>query len=331
MPSMDPSRLAGSLKVAILTSAIGGDVAQKILNKFSVSERSLIKKLQAQIGMVPPELKEMVAKEFVEKASIAGVSIPKKNEPNQGENGNAESSDLNKLEEKKTALKAIISLKPDQLAQLIKDEHPQTIALVIVHLEPIIGSEILSLLPDEIKSDIASRIANLEKVQSGMVEEIDRVFQEILKNKDQTTVQEAGGVTKLAEILNQIDGTITEQIIDEIEEKDPELADDIRQNMFVFEDIVLVDDKGLQQVLRSVESSELAMALKAASDEAKAHVFNNMSDRAVEILKEEMEVSGAVRMKDVMDAQQKITRIIQDMERKGELIISGRGGEEFVA
>jgi flagellar motor switch protein FliG len=164
-----------------------------------------------------------------------------------------------------------------------------------------------------------------------MVEEIDRVFQDILKNKDLTTIQEAGGVSKLAEILNQIDGTITEQIIDEIEEKDPELADDIRQNMFVFEDIVLVDDRGLQQVLRSVESSELAMALKAASDEAKVHIFSNMSDRAVEILKEEIEVSGAVRMKDVMDAQQKITRIIQDMERKGELIISGRGGEEFVA
>lgn len=331
MPSMDPSRLAGSLKVAILTSAIGGDVAKKILNRFSVSERSLIKKLQAQIGMVPPELKEMVAKEFVEKASIAGVLISKKNEPSQEENGNAEGSDSSKLENEKTALKAIISLKPDQLAQLIKDEHPQTIALVIVHLKPTMGSEVLSLLPDEIKSDIASRIANLEKVQSGMVEEIDGVFQDILKNKDQTTVQEAGGVAKLAEILNQIDGTITEQIIDEIEEKDPELADDIRQNMFVFEDIVLVDDKGLQQVLRSVESSELAMALKAASDEAKAHVFNNMSDRAVEILKEEMDVSGAVRMKDVMDAQQKITRIIQDMERKGELIISGRGGEEFVA
>jgi flagellar motor switch protein FliG len=331
MSSMDSNKLAGSLKVAILTSAISGEVSQKILNRFSLSDRNLIKKLQAQIGRVPSDLKEMVAKEFVEKASIAGISISNKNEQNQGKASSNEGTDPSLLENKKTALKAILSLKPDQLAQLIKDEHPQTIALVIVHLEPMMASEVLSFLPDEIKSDISKRIANLDKVQSGMVEEIDRVFQEILKNKDQTSIQEAGGVAKLAEILNQIDGTIAEQIIDEIEEQDPELADDIRQNMFVFEDIVLVDDKGLQQVLRSVESSELAMALKAASDEAKAHIFNNMSDRAVEILKEEMEVSGAVRMKDVMDAQQKITRIIQDMERKGELIISGRGGEEFVA
>jgi len=163
-----------------------------------------------------------------------------------------------------------------------------------------------------------------------MVEEIDKVFEEILKNKDQSATQEAGGVGRLAEILNQIDGGSVEQIIDEIEENDPDLADEIKQMMFVFEDVVLVDDKGLQKVLRNVESQELAIALKAASEEVKQKVFKNMSERAAEILKEEMEVSGAVRMKDVTDAQQKITRIIQEMERKGELIISGRGGEEFI-
>lgn len=328
---MDPTKLAGSLKVAILTTAIGDDAAKKILNRFSLADRNLIKRLQSQIGMVPDELKEMVAREFVEKASIAGLSLTKQIDSKKGVEGGSENDDLSRLKNsKKSALKAILSLQPDQLAQLIKDEHPQTIALVIVHLKPDIGSEILSLIPDDIKSDVAGRIANLEKVQSGMVEEIDKVFQEILKDKDQTTVQEAGGVSKLAEILNQIDGTIAEQIIDEIEEQDPELADHIRQNMFVFEDIVLVDDKGLQQVLRSVETSELALALKASSDDVKSQIYRNMSDRAVEILKEEMDVAGAVRMKDVMDAQQKITRIIQDMERKGELVISGRGGEEFI-
>jgi flagellar motor switch protein FliG len=203
--------------------------------------------------------------------------------------------------------------------------------LIIVHLKPNLASEVLGRLPDEIKADVALRIANLDKVVSGMVEEIDKVFQDILQNKEQSVTQEAGGVERLAEILNQIDTASAEQIIDEIEEMDPDLADEIKANMFVFEDIVLVDDKGLQQVLRAVESQELAMALKAATDEVKEKIFSNMSERAAEILKEEMEVSGAVRMKDVTDAQQKITRIIQEMERKGELIISGRGGEEFVA
>jgi flagellar motor switch protein FliG len=198
-----------------------------------------------------------------------------------------------------------------------------------VHLKPNVASDILSHLSDDIKSDVAFRIANLDKVLSGMVDEVDKIFEEILKNKDHVA-QEAGGVERLAEILNAIDGSTAEQIIDEIEEEDPDLADEIKQMMFVFDDIVLVDDKGLQKVLRSVETQELAIALKASTEEVKQKIFRNMSERAAEILKEEMDVSGAVRMKDVTDAQQKITRIIQDMERKGELIISGRGGEEFI-
>jgi flagellar motor switch protein FliG len=202
--------------------------------------------------------------------------------------------------------------------------------LILVNLKASVASDILGMLSEEIKADVAFRIANLDKVISGMVEEIDKVFEEILKNKDQSAIQEAGGVGRLAEILNQIDGGSVEQIIDEIEENDPDLADEIKQMMFVFEDVVLVDDKGLQKVLRNVESQELAIALKAASEDVKTKIFKNMSERAAEILKEEMEVSGAVRMKDVTDAQQKVTRIIQEMERKGELIISGRGGEEFI-
>jgi flagellar motor switch protein FliG len=228
-------------------------------------------------------------------------------------------------------LTAIQNIGNDQLIQLIQDEHPQTIALVVVNLKPPKASEVLGQLPDEIKADVAYRIASLEKVSSDMVEEIDKVFAEILQSKDNTGTQEAGGVTHLAEILNQIDGASAEQIIDEIEESDPDLAEEIKANMFVFDDIIFVDDKGLQQVLRSVESNELALALKAATDEVKDKIFRNMSERAASILKEEMEVSGAVRMKDVTDAQQKVTKVIQEMERKGELIISGRGGEEFVA
>jgi flagellar motor switch protein FliG len=227
-------------------------------------------------------------------------------------------------------LRALQTIPPDALIQLIQNEHPQTIALIIAHLQPHIASETMALLPDELKPDVAYRIANLDKVASGMLEEIDRVFEEILSNKETSTSQKAGGVPRLAEILNMIDGTSAEQIIEEIEENDPDLAEEIRQNMFVFDDIVLVDDRGLQKVLRSVESQELAVALKASTDQVKEKIFHNMSERAAEILKEEMEVSGAVRIKDVTDAQQKITKIVQDMERKGELVISGRGGEEFV-
>jgi len=325
---MEMRQLKGSVKVAILTSAIGMKAARPILEQLDEEERQLIYKLQSKLGSVPQELVEKVAKEFLEMTGgYFDPANPAGNKPG-GKNG-----EEGKPEKNKSALsnlEAVQNLETNHLFQLIKDEHPQTIALILVHLKPIVASDILSMLSDEIKSDVAFRIANLDKVVSGMVEEIDKVFEEILKNKDHAAIQEAGGVSRLAEILNQIDGGSAEQIIDDIEENDPELADEIKQMMFVFDDIVLVDDKGLQKVLRSVESHELAVALKASSEEVKQKIFKNMSERAGEILKEEMEVSGAVRMKDVTDAQQKITRIIQEMERKGELIISGRGGEEFI-
>ena len=321
---MDPRNLIGSLKAAILVQALGWDIISPIMNQLSKSERNLIFKLHSKLGSISPALVEGVAREFLEKA------LPPKQIESKERSGGDDSSDDGTDGNKEKKLKAIQSIPPDALIQLIQNEHPQTISLIIAHLQPHIASEVMGLLPDEIKSDVAFRIANLDKIASGMLEEIDNVFEEILANKDTSTTQKAGGVPRLAEILNMIDGTSAEQIIEEIEENDPDLAEEIRQNMFVFDDIVLVDDRGLQKVLRSVESQELAVALKAATDEVKEKIFHNMSERATEILKEEMEVSGAIRIKDVTDAQQKITKIVQDMERKGELVISGRGGEEFV-
>jgi flagellar motor switch protein FliG len=321
---MDPRNLIGSIKAAILVQALGWDVISPVMDQLSKSERNLIFKLQSKLGSISPALVESVAREFLEKAQPP-KQIENK-EKNEGADASADGLDV----KRENNLKAIQSIAPDLLIQLIQNEHPQTISLIIAHLKPHIASEVMALLPDELKSDVAYRIANLDKVASGMLEEIDRTFEEILSNKETSSTQKAGGVPRLAEILNMIDGTAAEQIIEEIEENDPELAEEIRQNMFVFDDIILVDDRGLQKVLRSVESQELAVALKAATNEVKEKIFRNMSERAAEILKEEMEVSGAVRIKDVTDAQQKITKIVQDMERKGELVISGRGGEEFV-
>jgi flagellar motor switch protein FliG len=325
---MNMRQLSGSVKVAILTNAIGAKATAPILERLGEEERQLIYKLQSKLGAVPQDLVDKVAKEFLETAGGPLINFDSKESKKDEEEKEAASKKKNKNTIK--SLETIQEIAPNQLLQLIKDEHPQTIAIILVHLKPATASDILSMLEEELKSDVAFRIANLDKVMSGMIDEINKVFEEILSNKDQSTTQEAGGVSRLAEILNSIDGGTAEQIIDDIEENDPDLADEIKQMMFVFEDLVLVDDKGLQKVLRSVESQELAVALKAASEEVKEKIFKNMSERAAEILKEEMEVSGAVRMKDVTDAQQKITRIVQEMERKGEVVISGRGGEEFI-
>ncbi len=228
------------------------------------------------------------------------------------------------------ALTAILSMSPEQIAQLIVDEHPQTTALIIVHLGKKVASEVLSLLPEEKRIDVSLRIAKLDKILPGMVGEINQVFEDLLGEITTAAVQETDGIDSLADILNRMDGVAGSMILEELEEIDPEIVELIRQKMFIFDDLVLVDDKGMQNVLRSVETKTLALALKAASDEVKAKIFKNISDRAGIILKEEIDSLGAVKMKEVADAQLQITKVIQEKESKGEVVISGRGGDEFI-
>ena len=323
---MDARNLPGPLKVAILIQALDQGAAQRVIGGLSDKERKLIHSHLNQMGPVAPVLIEKVAREFAQKLQQArnrrtGHGDPKKAAGKQIDcpKGSADGSNL----------KAVLSLAPDQLFELIKDEHPQTIAIVLVHLETAVASDILSRMPDDLKAEVAVRIAGLDKVSAGMVAEINCVFEEILKNKD-TAVTRLTGVERLAEILNHSDEHASQLVLSEIEESDPDLAAQIKQMMFVFEDLVLVDDRGFQKVLRKVETAELAMALKAASQEVKDKVLRNMSARAGEMLTEEIANMGPVRMKDVSDAQQKITVIIQEMESKGELLVGGRRGEEFV-
>lgn len=322
---MDPRNLPGSVKVAILMQTLGREASQKVLSGLTAGERELVYNHLNQMGPVAPELVEKVAREFAEKIQrshsrrVGGSRPPRP------------SLKADKGPKDGSSLKAILALEPEQLYELIKNEHPQTIAIVLVHLDTDAASDILARMPDETKTEVAVRIAGLNKVSAGMVEEINCVFEEILKNKDTTVTRVTGGVGRLAEILNQTDETASQFILTEIEGADPDLAARIKQMMFVFDDLVLVDDRGFQKLLRKVETVELATALKAASEDVKEKVFRNMSNRAAEMLKEEITDLGPVRMKDVADAQQKITAIIQDMEAKGELIISGRGGEQFVA
>ena len=320
---MDTKNLAvaGSLKVAILIQSIGEEESRKILGSLSSGERELVKKHLSQMGTISPDVVEKVAREFTE---MVGQVKPRQIK-DASMSGEEDSSTI-----KPSSLKILRSLEADRLIQLIKNEHPQTIAIIIAHLKAETASKVLSELSDEIRSDVAIRVASLDKVLSGMIEEIDRVFEDVLKGSEISVTQKAGGVKCLAEILNKTSGTFGELILNEIEEIDPELTVQIKQMMFIFEDLVLVDDKGFQKVLRQIETSDLAMALKATSEEVKEKVFSNMSERAAEILKEDIETSGAVRMTEVTEAQHRIAKIIQDMEAKKELVISGRGGEEFI-
>ena len=323
---MELNQLPGTLKAAILVQALSREAAEKILGRLTQPQREQVHRHLSQMGSVAPDLVEKVAREFTEKLRKSGLSTANRSKaPGNGGAVNGTAPPESR------GLQALLKLDPEQLYNLIKDEHPQTLAIVMVNLESDAASDILSRMPDELKTEVALRIANLEKVHTGMLEEINRVFEEILSNKDSAVTHVTGGVERLAEILNQIDEHSNEHIIGEIEAADPELAARIKQKMFVFDDLVLVDDRGFQKLLRRVETAELATALKAATEEVKEKVFRNMSSRAAEMLREEIEEMGPVRMRDVSDAQLKITNLIQEMEVNGEVIISGRRGEQFIA
>jgi len=327
---MDYNQLKGPVKAAILIRSLGKEAADRLLNSLSDDERTVVYRQLDQMGPVSAEITEHVVKEFaditagrMQKGQLALPAGFVKSSQTGEENGNSP----NGVE----GLEAIAALSADEISDLIKDEHPQTIAIILLHLNTTVASDVIANLPDNIKTDVSMRVVTLEKVNADIVDEVNEVFKEILKNKKSSVTNISGGVDRLAEILNQTDEISSELILSEIEETDAEMAAQIKQKMFVFEDLVLVDDRGFQKLLRKIETVELATALKAAPDEVKDKVFRNMSERAGAMLEEEIEDLGPVRMTEVANAQQAITSIIQEMEVKGEIIISGRRGEEIIA
>ena len=323
---MDPINLPGSIKVAILIQSAGKVGSEKILSMMNEGEKRVIENHLAQMGEISPDVVEKVSQEFLQLAGktipprIGGPPMPQDTTQEGSGGSDRESSDLSVLK----------SLKPDRLLELIKDEHPQTIAVILAHVIPEVASNVLANLPDETKAEVGFRIATLDKVGSGMVQEVAKIFDDVLKDSEDLVSAVTGGSSLMAEILNLMDGMSSQIILETIEEDNIDLAASIKQKMFTFEDVILVDDRGLQKVLRNVESKELAVALKAASNDVKEKIFSNMSERAAEMLKEEIEVIGAVRMKEVEDAQFLITRTVQELADQGEIVIAGRGGEQLI-
>ncbi len=216
---------------------------------------------------------------------------------------------------------------PSQISSFIQDEHPQTISLILAHLDPATSSIVLSALPQDVQSDVIMRIATMDRTAPEIVREVERVLERKMAAIFSQGFTFAGGVKNVAEILNRIERTTEKTIMSDLEEHDPELADEISRLMFTFDDIVYVDDSGIQKALREIESKDLALALKAADEEVANKVYRNMSERARDMIKEEIEFMGPTRLKNVEEAQQKIVGVVRRLEEAGELIISGRGGE----
>ena len=219
---------------------------------------------------------------------------------------------------------------PSQLLNFIQDEHPQTIAMILSYLTSPQAAMVIGSLAPEKQADVAKRIAMMDRTSPDVIKEVERVLERklaSLANQDYTIV---GGVDAIVNILNTVDRSTEKHIMESLEIEEPELADEIRKKMFVFEDILLLDDRAIQRVLRDVENSDLGVALKGAAEEVQNVIFKNLSKRLAAMIKEDMEFMGPVRMKDVEEAQQKIVSVIRKLEDAGEIVISRGGGDEIV-
>jgi flagellar motor switch protein FliG len=216
---------------------------------------------------------------------------------------------------------------PAQLSTFLQDEHPQTIALVIAYLDPQVAAAVLSSLPPELRPEVAERLATMGSTPPEVIRRVENVLQRKLSSIASQELTAAGGVKSLVEVIQWVDRNTERMIFDYLTDNNPELAEEVRKLMFTFEDLLQLDDRSIQQILKEVDMKELALALKGASDALKDKIFRNMSERAVNMLKEELEFMGPVRVRDVEEAQQRIVSIVRRMEEAGEIVIS-RGGEE---
>ncbi|MDW7673503.1 MAG: flagellar motor switch protein FliG [Bacillota bacterium] len=219
---------------------------------------------------------------------------------------------------------------PSQLLNFIQSEHPQTIALIMAYLDPEQAAIIMSALPAERQADVARRIAMMDRISPEILKEVEQVLERKLSSLLTQDYSSAGGIQAVVDVLNRVDRGTEKTIMESLEIDDPELAEEIKKRMFVFEDIVQLDDRAVQQVLREIDTGDLALALKGASEDVAAKFQRNMSQRAAQMLKEDIEFMGPVRLRDVEDAQQRIVNTVRKLEELGEIVIARGGGDEII-
>ena len=334
---MSSEELTGVQKAAVLLIALGPEKSADIFKHLKEDEIEELTLEIANTRSVSPQLKEKVLNEFYQ-VCLAQQYI--------AEGGIAYAKELldkalggDRAQEVISKLTASLQVRPfefvrktdpSQVLNFIQDEHPQTIALILSYLPSAQAAAIIGALAPDKQADVAKRIAQMDRTSPDVLKEVERVLERKLSalvNQDYTI---AGGVDAIVEILNTVDRGTEKHIMENLEIEEPELADEIRKKMFVFEDILTLDDRSIQRVLREVDNNELAVALKSSTEEVQTAIFNNLSKRLVTMIREDMDFMGPVRMKDVEEAQQKIVNVIRKLEDSGEIVISRGGGDEIV-
>ncbi len=329
--------LDGVVKAAILLLTLERESAGKLLRELPSETVEEVSRTIASIGEIPSSLAAAVVEEFyalkmasqyMKEGGLDHATLLLKDSLDPS----LASKMINQIQTQvqKTPFSFLQKAESENLLTFIQDEHPQTIALIVSHLPHHKASEILIGLPEQKQTEVVRRVANMEQTNPTVIREVESGLESRLSNMLMHTVEKVGGVETVAEILNLCDRATEKSIMEGIEAEDPDLVEQIRRLMFVFEDIISVDDKGIQAVLKEVDNDELAVSLKTASDTLKDKIFSNMSSRAAELIKEDMQYMGPVRLSDVEAAQQRIVDIVRRLEDAGEIIIAGRGGEKDV-
>ena len=333
----DTENVSGLQKAAILLIALGPERSANVFKHLKEDEIEELTLEIANTRNITPKVKDAVISEFYQ-VCLAQQYI--------AEGGIGYAKELldkalggEKAQEVISKLTASLQVRPfefvrktdpSQVLNFIQDEHPQTIAMILAYLTPAQAAMIMSSLTSEVQADVAKRIATMDRTSPDVVKEVEHVLERKLSsliNQDYTIV---GGVDAIVSILNTVDRSTEKHIMETLEIEEPELADEIRKKMFVFEDIMLLDDRAIQRVLRDVDNNDLAVALKGANEDVQNTIFKNLSKRLAAMIKEDMEFMGPVRMKDVEEAQQKIVGVIRKLEDSAEIVISRGGGDEIV-
>lgn len=321
-------------KAAILLLAIGPEASSEVLKRLPAESVEEVTRELAGLGRVPSDLQRQVIEEFYN----ISVAMGHLNEGNleyakailrQSLDPGEADRVLGQIQTQvqKTPFSFLQRAESENLLTFIQDEHPQTIALITCHLAHHKAAEILVGLPMQKQIEVIKRIANMEQTNPEVIREVERGLESRLSNMLMQSMEKAGGVETVAEMLNLADRATEKAIMEGLESEDPDLVEQIRRLMFVFEDIMLVNDKGIQAVLKEIENDELALALKTASEDLQQKIFKNMSERAAAMVREDMEFMGPVRVADVESSQQRIVDAVRRLEESGEVIIQGRGGD----
>jgi flagellar motor switch protein FliG len=332
------AKLTGMQKAAVLMVTLGDETASNIFKYLEEDEIQTISREIAITKHVQPEIAEEVMEEFHTMTqarsyiSQGGIEYAKKLliKSVGPEVARKIIDRLVKALESSAGFTSLERANPQQLSKFIQNEHPQTIALILAHLTASQAAELISSLPEVLRSDVAMRMASLQEISPEVVRRISLILEQKLEALGSFATEAYGGVRAVAELFNRMDRNTGRAVLEKIETENPQLAASIRDLMFVFDDILLIDDNGITEILKRADKKTLTIALKGTSEELQNQFFRNMSSRAVELMKEEMEFMGPVKLKDVEKSQHEVVEIVRQLEEEGVISIGGGGGEDYV-